>query len=136
MMPIHSRRHAARGFTLVESIVTLVILGVASVGIATLSGNIFNADAGNKDLQIGVSLMEECAEQILAVRRVNGYAVTPSCNVSTMPAFAGFSAPSVTTTPYTGAACPTGGSCKQVVIAVTPNGGAAMTPITLLLVGP
>jgi prepilin-type N-terminal cleavage/methylation domain-containing protein len=136
MMPIYSRRHAARGFTLVESIITLVILSLAALGIATLSGNIFNADAGNKDLQVGVQLMQECAEQVLAVRRVSGYATTPSCNVSTMPAFSGFGAPSVTTTAYTGAACPTGGSCKQVVISVTPAGGASLTPITLLLVGP
>lgn len=121
---------------MVESIITLVILGIASVGIATLSGNIFNADAGNKNLQVGVRLMEECAEQILAVRRVSGYAATPSCSVSIMPAFAGFSAPSVTTSAYTGTACPTGGSCQLVVISVTPTVGTAMTPITLLLVGP
>lgn len=129
-------RHAAsKGFTLIEAIIVLVVLSIAAVTVVQLAGTILNSQADNKTLQVGMQLMQECAEHVLATRRTSGYSVTPSC--SNLTAFTGFDAPTVTTDPYTGTACPSGGTCKLVAISVAPtSGGGSMTPITVLLVGP
>ena len=132
------------GFTLVESIIVLVVLAIAAVAIVSLQGNIFFGQSGNKDLQVGVQLMQECAEQVLAIRQKNGYsdssltdraAATSNCSGMTVT---GYSAATVTITSgnssTTGmAACPTstGTDCKLVSIT---EGG--LTPVTLMLVGP
>lgn len=136
------------GFTLVESIIVLLVLAIAAVAIVSLQGNIFYGQSDNKDLQVGVQLMQECAEQILAIRQNNsqnnGYsdssltdrtAATSNCSGMTVT---GYSAAKVTITSgnssTTGmAACPTstGTNCKLVSIT---EGG--LTPVTLMLVGP
>jgi prepilin-type N-terminal cleavage/methylation domain-containing protein len=122
----------ARGFTLVESIVVLVVLSIAAAAIISLQGNIFYGQSGNKDLQVGVQLMQECTEQILATRRQSGYSTTPSC--SGLTTYGGYNLPTVTVTnPYTGAGCPSGGTCKSVEIKLTKS-GVSLTPVTLMLV--
>ena len=63
----------ARGFTLVESIIVLVVLGIAAVAMISLQGNIFYSQSSSKDIQVGAQLMQECAEQILAMRRRISY---------------------------------------------------------------
>lgn len=148
------RHPASRGFTLVESIIVLVVLGIAAVTVATLSGDIFTRQGDNKTLQVGVQLMQECAEQVLATRRASatGYTLTPSC--SNLQGFSGFDAPAVKSfaTTTTGSfpsntpgcptaaggpcGCPPGGSCKLVTISVKTVAGDELAPLTLLLVGP
>lgn len=139
----------SRGFTLIESIIVLILLGIASIGIISLQGNIFSGQGVNKNLIVSAQLMQECAEQILATRRTGGFnaapladsaAATGSCSGITL---AGYSAPAVTITAGNSTtiiggvlvmlACPyaTGSNCKLVSIA---QGG--LTPVTLLLVGP
>ncbi len=124
------------GFTLVESIIVLVVLGIAAVGIISLQSQIFSGQSDIKNIQIGVQLMQECAEQVLATRRGSsgGYAAVTSPSFGTnacggMTAFGSYSIPSVTLTdPYTGAGCHTGGTCK--LVSITQDG---LTPITLML---
>ena len=62
---------AQKGFTLVETIMVMVLLSIAAAAIATLSGNIFNGQTENKDIQVGVQLMQECAEKLLAKGRIS-----------------------------------------------------------------
>ena len=135
---------AHRGFTLVESVIVLVLLSMAAAAIVSLQANIFTGQSGNKNLQVGVQLMQECAEQVLSIRQKNGYtdssltdrtAATSNCSGMTVT---GYSAATVTITSgnssTTGmAACPTstGTDCKLVSIT---EGG--LTPVTLMLVGP
>jgi prepilin-type N-terminal cleavage/methylation domain-containing protein len=122
-----------RGFTLIELILVVITLAIAALGIATQSSHIFDSQDANKTLQVGLQLMNECAEQVLATSRAGGFVATPACTQT----FTGFAAPAVTTTsPYTGAACPAGSTCKLVTISVAPSSGGSLTPITLLLVGP
>ena len=145
------RYAASKGFTLVESIMVLVVLAIAAAGIATLSGNIFNSQADNKTLQVGMQLMQECAEHVLATRRVAGYPTTPPiCTSLPDPTALGFSKPFVkssteTTTGTFGigttgcllggsCGCPTNGTCTLVTITVSPTGGGEITPLALLLV--
>lgn len=124
---------AQSGFTLVESIVVLVLLSIAAVGIISLQGNIFYGQSGNKDIQVGVQLMQECAEQILAKRRQSGYASVDQNTCTTLGNYGGFGTPSVTVTSDASAVCPSGGTCKKVVISVSKT-GASLTPVTLELV--
>ncbi|ROZ68594.1 type II secretion system protein [Ramlibacter sp. WS9] len=132
-------RRRDHGFTLIECIIVIVVLAIAGTGIAAMQGNIFDGQSSVKDLQIRIRLMEECAEQVLAVRRFtvdesyaavsNGSFGTNLCGGLTAPAQAGYAIPTVSITEgYTGTACPTNGTCKLVTI--TQNG---MTPLTLML---
>lgn len=135
MKPCDPRRRAPRGFTLVETLIVMVTLGIAAVTIATLSGNLFKGQSANRDIVVGTQLMQECAEILLVTRRNAGYASVNSTNFGTnkcgpMTALGSYAVPSVTLTdPYSGGACPTGGTCKTASIS---QGG--MTPIVLLLV--
>lgn len=123
-----------KGFTLIETIVVIVILGFAAVAINSLQRNVFIGQTSNKDLQLGVQLLQECAEQIIAVRRKSGFNTVDTNTCSNLGNYGGFGAPIVTLTPdNTGAACPTGGTCNKAVITLS-KGGSSLTPVTLELV--
>ena len=129
---------AHRGFTLVESIIALVVLGIASASIISLQSTIFNGQANNKNMEVGTQLMQECAELVLATRRGSGYAAVPEsatspiCNA--LGSYGGF-APCVSVATYAGPACPSGGTCKTAEIGVTKTiCSAKLTPVTLMLV--
>lgn len=128
----------SRGFTLVEVMMVLVVLAVAATGIAGLQGNMFKQQSSISKLQVNNQLLLECAEQILAVRKYTSdgyYNIATGTSYGTnlcggLTALSGYSVPTVTITdPYTGTACPSGSSCKLVVISQT---GAAAS-ITLML---
>ena len=125
---------ASSGFTLVETIIVMVVLSIAAVAIINLQGNVFNGQSGNKDLQVGVQLLQECAEQIIAVRRKSGFNSVDTSTCSALGNYGGFGAPIITlTADNTGAACPTGGTCNKAVITLS-KGGSSLTPVTLELV--
>ena len=122
------------GFTLVESITVLTILGIVAAGIVSLQGKILSGRSDNRDMEVGTQLMQECAEHVLATReRANGYDLVTTSTCSSLGSYGGFGAPSVTVTADTSAACPSGSTCKQVVISVSKS-GATLTPVTLQLV--
>jgi len=127
----------SRGFTLVESIIVLVVLAIAAAAISTMSGGIFKGQDENKDLQIGMQLMQECAEQVLANHRAATATPAPTPDCSNLATYAGITLPSPfpATAAFAGTACPTGKTCKLVTISVT-AGGSNLTPINLMLVDP
>ena len=126
----HARPATWKGFTLVESIIVLVILAIAAAAIASLQGSIFYGQSDSKDRQVGVQLIQACAEQVLAVRRQSGYTAVNANTCSTLGSFGAYSASTLTITdPYSGTGCPSGGVCK--LVSVTQGG---LTPLTLLLV--
>lgn len=128
---------ASGGFTLVESIIVLVLLGIAAVTIVSMQGNIFYGQSGNKDLQVGVQLLQECAEQILARRRRQGYTSVGATTCSSPGNYGGFGAPNITLTDGNGASvtsCAGGSSTCTAVISISLSaGGADLTPVTLQL---
>lgn len=129
------RLAAHGGFTLIETIMVMAVLGIAAAGIASLTSGIFKGDTDNKNMQVGVQMMQECAELVLSTRRTSGFnaAANASCSGITL---SGFSAPTFTTatgnsTSANMGACPlsTGNNC--MLVSVTQGG---LTPITLMLV--
>lgn len=136
----HSHQRTTRGFTLVETLIVIVVLSIASIAIAALSSNLFRGQAANRNIVVGTQLMQECAEKLLAARRSNGFkaavlasnaAATTFCKDITQT---GFNAPEVELTKGNSSnisACPsaTVDSCKLVTIT---QGG--LTPVVFLLV--
>ena len=133
----HRRPHCSRGFTLMESILVMIVLGLASLGIIAMQGRLFTNVGTVDGMQVSTRLMHECGEQVLAQRRhtEDGYAkvvVAPngSHSCSGIPPLTGFTVPTVAITePFTGGACPASFSCKSVVIT---EGNLA--PVTVMLV--
>lgn len=131
-------RRRSRGFTLVETIIVMIVLGIAAAGIIAMQGRLFNGLTTVDGMQVSSRLMLECAEQVLAVRRhsEDGYANVITTNgyggnqCAGVPILTGFTIPTVAITEsYQGAACPATYTCKEVVIT---QGGLA--PVTVMLV--
>lgn len=128
-----NRRHRSRGFTIIESIIVMIVLGAASLGIIAMQGRLFTGLDDVDGMQVSTRVMLECAEQLLAQRRhtENGYAnviVTNGNGGALCTDVPGV--PSVTVVePFTGAACPANYTCKTVAI-TTGN----LAPVTVMLV--
>ena len=139
MSPLHHRRpHHSRGFTLVESVIVMLVLAIAGVAIVAMQGKLFTGTSTVKTMQVSSRLMLECAEQVLAARRhaEDGYAVVASTNgfgsaqCGGVTVLTGYTVPTVSITEsFTGPACPSTFTCKSVTIT---QGG--LTPVTLMLV--
>ena len=109
------RRCGQRGATLVEMVVVIIILGIASIAIMDQFVNMARSYAGNERLQTGAQLAQGCAEQILATRRLQGYASAIAGSCPALPpsyAAAGYTR-SVSFTP---AACATLPCSVDVVV--------------------
>ena len=122
----------ARGFTLIESVLVIVILAFASVAVLTQFSQATRAWFVDEDLQTATQLAQERAEGILATRRNGTFAdvavgVTNDTLAGPYVAFAR----TVTVTAHAGAPCPAV-NCKQVVVAVS-RGGTPLAEVTLLL---
>jgi Tfp pilus assembly protein PilV len=142
-MTVTRRRRALRGFTLIEAIIVLATLGVAAITIMSLQGVILAKESDNKDLQTGAGLVQECAEQILATRRLLGYSTVNQNTCSALGNTAGFGAPTVTVTTNAGSpSCPNSNvppccasnSTTCTVQITLSKSGASLAPVTLQLV--
>lgn len=75
----------ASGATLVEMVAVIVILGIASVAILNQFSNMSRSYGSNEHLQTATQLAQECAEQILATRRLQSYAIARASSCPTLP---------------------------------------------------
>ena len=124
--------HSQQGFTLMESVVSLLLLSIASVGIISLNGNLFLRANDMRDLYQGSQLVQACMDQVLSIRRSAGYTATPDCTELNALG-TGFT---LTVNPNASVDhCPTGMQCKQVSITAS-KGGLTTTPVSVLLVEP
>ncbi|MEK6747800.1 MAG: prepilin-type N-terminal cleavage/methylation domain-containing protein [Pseudomonadota bacterium] len=128
--------NAARGFSLVELIIVIVLISIAAVPLLGLFQGVGSSIISNDDLQVAQQTTQACGEQILGLRRRNpatGFAsiTTTGCNGLAVPA--GFTRALTvnSVTNATLAACPTGASCKNVSVAVTK--GTLIADLSLLL---
>ena len=125
-----------RGYTLIETLVVMTLLGIASVTIIALQGNIFTQQIDNRDLQTGVQLVQECAEQVLAIRRRApgaGYAAINTSVCNSLNQQGGFGIPTLTLRDDTGASVQACSSSFCTVSISVGKLGSTVAPITLRL---
>jgi prepilin-type N-terminal cleavage/methylation domain-containing protein len=130
-----------RGLTLVETLMVVLVVSVAAMGIAGLVGNVFKQQSSMDATQVRAQLQVECAEQIMAVRKYykDGFADVKTANYGPnlcgtvtnggVTALSGYTVATVTVTdaytgPYSGA-CPITDNCKLVEI--TQDGSEKLT---------
>ncbi len=137
MRHVYPQRFAAcRGFTLIESIIALVLLGIASISIISLQTTIFNGQSDNKVLEVGTQLMQECAEQVLAMRRNLSYTSVTTSACNGLGNYGGFGAPILTLINDSGSsvtACTNASATCTATITIN-KGGPNLTPVVLQLV--
>jgi type II secretory pathway pseudopilin PulG len=108
-----ARLRFAAGLTLIELVMVILVLGIASVGLVAMAVQLPRSLGLTEDLQAAAQLAQGCAEHILASRRHLGYAATAT-DCATLPPLDGYGPPAVVRTPnWTGAGCPTGASCTH-----------------------
>jgi prepilin-type N-terminal cleavage/methylation domain-containing protein len=125
------------GFTLLELVVVIVLLGITSTAIIQLNGGLFRNGNSVRDLQSDTQLLQACAEQVMASRRLGGYNSAPdydaACEALTVATKTDNNNFNVTTTlNYTGSSCPVGATCQLVDIKAYSTSGT-IGPLTLQL---
>jgi len=126
--------HAARGYSLIELIVIIVVVGIAGAFFVTLFVQMPRSLSVDENAQTGAQLAQACSEHILAMRRGSiGYAPIASGSCAGLPVLAGYTVSDVVDSTYAGAACPLAGACKLVTVNVN-LGAVNVAQTTFLLV--
>jgi prepilin-type N-terminal cleavage/methylation domain-containing protein len=121
-----AERRCQCGFTLIESIFTLGLLGIAAVGIMDIEAGIFTAQTTARDEAVGLDLVRGCAERLLAVRRYSGYTSVTSTTCNGMGGIGGFASnPTVSLKDATGTTITT---CSSATCTATINVAKASGP--------
>ncbi len=132
------REHATqRGFSLIELILVIVILGIAGTAVlgqfAYIGPGLLNSEA----MQTAAQLAQERAEEILADRRLNNYsaatldALDGTTDTLTSPYDIYTRSISVTAIVAPTARCPAG-DCREITISVS-KGGASLADIDFMV---
>lgn len=132
---MNTRIQSQGGFSLIELVVIIVVTSIAAVSLLSLWGGIGRAAAGSEEAQTGAQIAQECAEHVLAQRRVNslvGYAGITNAVCDALPAPAAGYARSVTVSAAASPPCPVAGQCNVVRVQVT-RGLATVAEIRLML---
>ncbi len=142
------RRAVEGGFTLVETVITIVVVGIAFVVLLSFTQSL-RSSGDPVVLQQGVSLAQERLDQIVADRRDTttprgfSYATNPANYPAESPVtgFAGFdrsvAIACFAATPFTGAGtapapdCPTPGYAR-ITVTVTNSATGSLSVVTLL----
>jgi prepilin-type N-terminal cleavage/methylation domain-containing protein len=127
----HLRLITQQGFTLIESVVAMVLLSIVSVVIISLNGNLFLNSSDMRGLHQSTQLLQSCVDQVMAIRKSSGFAATFHCD-ELNALNTGFTL-SVSLKP-TPDYCPSGLQCKQVLISVNKTGLSGGNPASVLLV--
>lgn len=117
------------GFTLIETVIVLVLLGIAAAVLTAMQGGVGKLLSQGHTVQTLTMLQQQCAERVLARRRMNGMADAVAFTAT--PSNCSFGGQSVTMTvnqSYSGAGCPTGLPCTQFIFS-----GSGVPPVTLVL---
>ena len=126
-----------RGFTLIESIVTASLLGLAAVAIMGVQKNIFSTQTTGRDELVGTELVQACAERILTVRRKSGYINVTNTLCNGMGGISGFASnPTVTFTDSNGnsiTTCSTSTCTATIGIAKASGPAVLLRNVTLRL---
>jgi len=128
-----------RGFTLIELIVVIIIMAIASVPLFGLFSQSSISMLANEKIQTAAQLAQERAEYLMALRRNQNYFAT-DISVGQVENLAGNYTGYTRTTsivdetiPYAGSDCPAVGACKQITVSVA-EAGKTRAEITFVLV--
>jgi prepilin-type N-terminal cleavage/methylation domain-containing protein len=124
------------GFTLIELVLVIIIIAVASVPLFSLFSRAASSLLINEKTQTAVQLVQERAEYLLAIRRSQDFAAAElSSNTSEVLGgnYSGYTRSTVIRQPPAGPGCPAGATCKELVISVD-EGGSTYAETTLVLV--
>lgn len=128
MTCLHTPRQ--RGFTLMESVIALLLLSIASLGIIHLNSNLFSRSREMRDWQEGVQIMQACLDQVVAQRHSAGFSAPLDCaDLNALGTGYTLTVDPNAMVQY----CPLGMQCKQVEITAS-KGGTTSTPISILFV--
>lgn len=129
-----------RGFTLLETIVLIVVVSAAASGLFVMYGQTSTTLITNENVQTAAQLVQQCSERVFAFRRDGNTTTRGYNNVTTaicdgLPLPAGYTR-TVTLTTITGAApCPIttpATNCRRVDVVV--SRGTPQAQATFLLV--
>jgi len=124
------------GFTLIEMVLVIIIISVASVPLFGLFSRAASSLLINEKTQTAVQLVQERAEFLLAIRRNQDFSAAELSGVTTEVLsgnFSGYNRSTVITQPPSGPGCPGGADCKEVTISVD-EGATTYAEVTFLLV--
>jgi prepilin-type N-terminal cleavage/methylation domain-containing protein len=125
------------GFTLIELVIVLVILSVASVPLFGLFTQASTSMLANERIQTAAQLAQEHAELLLALRREQGYSdaaiAAGTTNEVLAGNYTGYTRRTEIVEPFGGPGCPGGATCKEVVVSVD-EGGSTRAQVTFILV--
>lgn len=109
------------GFSLIELIMVIIIIAVASVPILGQFTQVAGSTLIDEDIQTASQLAQERAENILALRRSQGYgAITPGTSNDVLTGiYSGYSRTVIVSEPSAVGGCTAGATCKSVVVTVS-----------------
>ena len=130
MSNLHLMRQ--RGVTLIEMVIVIVILAIAATAIMDQFVTGARSYETNESVQTAAQLAQECAEHILATRRLQGHtaatAATTICDA--LPTIAGFT-PTVSFVVAPTPPCVTA-PCTEVTVTVTQGGNTRANVVFML----
>jgi prepilin-type N-terminal cleavage/methylation domain-containing protein len=124
------------GFTLIEMVLIIIIISIASVPLFGLFSSAASSLLVNEKTQTAVQLAQEHAEFLLAIRRNRDFNAAELSGSSTEVLsgnFSGYNRSTVITPAPGGPGCPGGASCKEVIISVA-EGATNYAEVSFLLV--
>lgn len=122
-----------RGATLIEMVMVIVLLAIAATAIMDQFTTSARSYQINESIQTAAQLAQECAEHILAARRLQGYTTAITVNCPVLPA--AYTAAGYVRTRTFGAApaaCFTPPECREVTVSVT-QGGTTRASVVFML---
>ncbi len=124
------------GFTLIELVLVIIIISVASIPLFGLFSRAASSLLTNERTQTAAQLAQERAELLLAIRRSHGFAA-PELSSDTSEVltghYSGYTRSTVITQPVSGPGCPGGATCKELVVSVD-EGGSTYAAVTFVLI--
>ena len=127
--------HGQQGFTLLELVMVIMLVAVASIPILGQFSQASSILLTGEIIQTAAQLAQERAEGILADRRTAGFAAVPSGTANDVlgGTYSSYSRTVTVTSPPGGSGCAAGATCKEVVVSVD-HSGRTRAEITTMLV--
>lgn len=124
-----------QGFTLLELIIVIVIVSLASVPILGQFTQVAGSMLIDEEIQTAAQLAQERAESVLADRRSAGYAsiATGTSTEALTGNYAAYTRTLTVNEPPSGSGCASGASCKEVIVSVD-QGVSTRAEVTFMLV--